>query len=70
MVLVPTATAQATGYDRARKQEIGNKDFELETVDEVYTTRTDSPFATAFSIGSPFAERANTQQYGPIFLGP
>lgn len=26
------------GWDRVRKAEIGNKDFELETMDEVYTS--------------------------------
>lgn len=27
-----------TGYDRVRNMEIGNKDFELETLEEAYTT--------------------------------
>ena len=27
------------GWDRVRKAEIGNKDFELETMEEVYTSK-------------------------------
>lgn len=27
-----------SGYDRVRNMEIGNKDFELETLEEAYTT--------------------------------
>ena len=35
---VYTEHGQATGYDRVRHAEIGNKDFELETLEEAYTT--------------------------------
>ena len=33
-----TAPGQPTGYDRARSSEIGNKDYDLDTVDEVFTS--------------------------------
>ena len=29
---------KATGYDRVRNAEIGNKDFELDVLEEAYTT--------------------------------
>ncbi|CAG9803217.1 unnamed protein product [Chironomus riparius] len=35
---VYTEAGKPTGYDRVRGAEIGNKDFELETLQEVYTT--------------------------------
>ncbi|CRK96761.1 CLUMA_CG009980, isoform A [Clunio marinus] len=35
---VYTEAGKPTGYDRVRAAEIGNKDFELETLQEVYTT--------------------------------
>ncbi|KAG5683549.1 hypothetical protein PVAND_012823 [Polypedilum vanderplanki] len=35
---VYTEAGKPTGYDRVRGAEIGNKDFELETLEEVYTT--------------------------------
>jgi len=31
-------TGKPTGYDRVRNTEIGNKDFELEVLEEAYTT--------------------------------
>lgn len=35
---VYTEAGKPTGYDRVRGAEIGNKDFELETMQEVYTS--------------------------------
>lgn len=32
------ATGKPTGYDRVRNTEIGNKDFELDVLEEAYTT--------------------------------
>ena len=31
-------SGKATGYDRVRNTEIGNKDFELDVLEEAYTT--------------------------------
>lgn len=31
-------TGKPSGYDRVRNMEIGNKDFELNTLEEAYTT--------------------------------
>ena len=31
-------TGKPTGYDRVRNAEIGNKDFELDVLEEAYTT--------------------------------
>ena len=31
-------SGKATGYDRVRNAEIGNKDFELDVLEEAYTT--------------------------------
>lgn len=31
-------SGKPSGYDRVRNMEIGNKDFELETLEEAYTT--------------------------------
>lgn len=33
-----TEGGKPPGYDRVRTAEIGNKDFELETMEEAYTT--------------------------------
>jgi dolichyl-diphosphooligosaccharide--protein glycosyltransferase len=33
------AKGKATGWDRVRKAEIGNKDFELDFFEEVYTSQ-------------------------------
>lgn len=33
-----TESGQAPGFDRTRRTEIGNKDFELEHLEEAYTT--------------------------------
>ena len=35
---VMTEYGKPTGYDRVRQGEIGNKDFDLEYVEEAYTT--------------------------------
>jgi len=35
---VVVATGKPTGYDRVRNTEIGNKEFELEVLEEAYTT--------------------------------
>jgi len=35
---VVVATGKSTGYDRVRNTEIGNKEFELEVLEEAYTT--------------------------------
>ena len=32
------SAGKPTGYDRVRNAEIGNKDFELDVLDEAYTT--------------------------------
>ncbi len=36
--LLICSTEKPAGYDRVRSAEIGNKDFELEVLDEAYTT--------------------------------
>lgn len=36
--LVPTQAGRGSGYDRVRQAEIGNKDFELEHLEEVGAT--------------------------------
>ena len=33
-----TLSGKPTGYDRVRNAEIGNKDYELEVMEEAYTT--------------------------------
>jgi len=38
MGLCVDVTGKPTGYDRVRNTEIGNKDFELEVLEEAYTT--------------------------------
>lgn len=35
---VMTEQGKPTGYDRVRNQEIGNKDFELDVVEEAFTS--------------------------------
>ncbi|MBN3285026.1 STT3A glycosyltransferase, partial [Polyodon spathula] len=34
----PSTTERPPGYDRVRNAEIGNKDFELDVLEEAYTT--------------------------------
>ena len=36
--LVNLVSGKPTGYDRVRNAEIGNKDYELEVMEEAYTT--------------------------------
>jgi len=36
---VYTDAGKPPGYDRVRNVEIGNKDFELENIEEVYTSQ-------------------------------
>jgi len=37
-VFIFVVSGKATGYDRVRNAEIGNKDFELDVLEEAYTT--------------------------------
>lgn len=36
--MVPSFAERPPGYDRVRNAEIGNKDFELDVLEEAYTT--------------------------------
>lgn len=38
MMLLPFSAERPPGYDRVRNAEIGNKDFELDVLEEAYTT--------------------------------
>lgn len=38
LILVPSFAERPPGYDRVRNAEIGNKDFELDVLEEAYTT--------------------------------
>ena len=37
-ILMTFITGKPSGYDRVRNAEIGNKDFELDVLEEAYTT--------------------------------
>jgi dolichyl-diphosphooligosaccharide--protein glycosyltransferase len=38
LISFPFFSDKPTGYDRVRNAEIGNKDFELDVLEEAYTT--------------------------------
>lgn len=38
IILIILLTERPPGYDRVRNAEIGNKDFELDVLEEAYTT--------------------------------